>query len=100
VGWERRLTVIATGISSIEEPEISQLEVVRTRHASRPPVTTRSRLPRLLEEDTPTVAESTPVSVAKPNMLPKGLPRMPKPIFDDHELNEFDEPAYLRKKAN
>jgi cell division protein FtsZ len=100
LGEELRVTVIATGISSIEEPEISQFEVVRNRHTAKPPVTTRSRLPRLLEEDAATVAESTPVSVAKPNMLPKGLPRMPKPIFDDHELSEFDEPAYLRKKAN
>jgi cell division protein FtsZ len=99
LGDELRVTVIATGISSIEEPEISQLEVVRNRHLPKPPVTTRSRLPRLLEEEA-TVPESAPVSIAKPNMLPKGLPRMPRPIFDDHELGEFDEPAYLRKKAN
>jgi len=100
LGDELRVTVIATGISSIEEPEISQIDVVRThRHAQKLPATTRSRLPRLLEEDA-SGPESAPVSIAKPNMLPKGLPRMPKPIFDDHELNEFDEPAYLRKKAN
>jgi len=99
LGDELRVTVIATGISSIEEPEMSQLEVVRNRHMPKPPVTTRSRLPRLLDEEA-SVPESAPVSVAKPNMLPKGLPRMPRPIFDDHELNEFDEPAYLRKKAN
>jgi len=101
LGDELRVTVIATGISSIEEPEISQIDVVRSnRHNPKPPVTTtRSRLPRLLEEEV-SGPESAPVSIAKPNMLPKGLPRMPKPIFDDHELNEFDEPAYLRKKAN
>ena len=48
------------------------------------------------------LAESpgSPVTIAKPNALPKGLPRMPKPIFDDNERTEFDEPAYLRKKAN
>ena len=40
------------------------------------------------------------MTIAKPNALPKGLPRMPKPIFDDNERTEFDEPAYLRKKAN
>ena len=40
------------------------------------------------------------MTIAKPNALPQGLPRMPKPIFDDHEHTEFDEPAYLRKKAN
>ena len=34
------------------------------------------------------------------NPLPKGLPRMPMPIFEDREYTEFDEPAYLRKKAN
>ena len=99
LGDELRVTVIATGISSIEEPEISQLEVVR-RQGARPPVTTRSRLPRLLEDDA-TVSEIASAAIAKPNILPKGLPRMPRPIFDDHELtNEFDEPAYLRKKAN
>ncbi len=98
LGDELRVTVIATGISSIEEPEISQLEVVR-RQGARPPVTTRSRLPRLLEDEV-TVPENASVAIAKPNMLPKGLPRMPRPIFDDHELTEFDEPAYLRKKAN
>lgn len=98
LGDELRVTVIATGISSIEEPEISQLEVVR-RQGARPPVTTRSRLPRLLEDEV-TVSESASVAIAKPNLLPKGLPRMPRPIFDDHELTEFDEPAYLRKKAN
>jgi cell division protein FtsZ len=100
LGEELRVTVIATGISSIEEPEISQLEVVRNRQpTAKLPSTTRSRLPRSLEEDG-SVGESTPVSIAKPNALPKGLPRMPKPIFDDQEHSEYDEPAYLRKKAN
>jgi cell division protein FtsZ len=100
LGDELRVTVIATGISSIEDPEISQIDVVRThRQTQKLPATTRSRLPRLLEEDA-SGPESAPVSIAKPNMLPKGLPRMPLPIFDDHEQNEFDEPAYLRKKAN
>ncbi len=93
------MTVIATGISSIEEPEISQLEVVRSRQTQQPPATTRSRMPRLLDDDA-MLSEAAAVSIAKPNLLPKGLPRMPKPIFDDHELNEYEEPAYLRKKAN
>ena len=99
LGDELRVTVIATGIASIEEPEINQLEVVRSRQAPALPASSRSRLPRLVDEDA-MLTDSSAVSIAKPNLLPKGMPRMPKPIFDDHELNEFDEPAYLRKKAN
>ena len=99
LGEELRVTVIATGISSIEEPEVSQLEVMRARQAPSSTATSRSRLPRILDEEA--IAPDAPVSIAKPNLLPKGLPRMPKPIFDDHEIsNEYDEPAYLRKKAN
>jgi len=100
LGEELRVTVIATGIASIEEPEISQFEVVRNRKTPQMSTTQRSRVSRHLDDEDVTVPETTPVSIAKPNLLPKGLPRMPKPIFDDHELNEFDEPAYLRKKAN
>jgi cell division protein FtsZ len=96
LGDELRVTVIATGISSIEEPEFSQLEVVRSRQAHQQQ-SSRSRLPRIIEED---AGLPETAAIAKPNLLPKGLPRMPKPIFDDHEINEFDEPAYLRKKAN
>ncbi len=99
LGEELRVTVIATGISSIEEPEISQIEVVRNRHAQLPPKSSRSRISKPLDEED-SVPETAPVSIAKPNTLPLGLPRMPKPIFDDRETNEFDEPAYLRKKAN
>ncbi len=100
LGEELQVTVIATGISSIEEPEVSQLEVKRSRQAHSPASPTRTRLPRILEDEV-NIPETTPVSIAKPNLLPKGLPRMPKPIFDDHEINnEYDEPAYLRKKAN
>ncbi|MBM9536023.1 cell division protein FtsZ [Desulfobulbus alkaliphilus] len=101
LGEELRVTVIATGIASIEEPEISQLEVVRNRKTPQQTATSqRSRVSRHLDEEDITVSENTPVSVAKPNLLPKGLPRMPRPVFDDHEVSEFDEPAYLRKKAN
>jgi cell division protein FtsZ len=101
LGEELRVTVIATGISSIEEPEISQLEVVRNRQPQQLPKSKQGRLARIFEEET-ALPESpgTPVTIAKPNALPKGLPRMPKPIFDDNERTEFDEPAYLRKKAN
>jgi cell division protein FtsZ len=98
LGEELRVTVIATGISCIEEPEISQLEVVRNRQVQPVAKSTRSRMPRTLEEE-PAIPD-TPVAPAKPNPLPKGLPRMPMPIFDDREYTEFDEPAYLRKKAN
>jgi cell division protein FtsZ len=98
LGEELRVTVIATGISSIEEPEISQLEMVRTRAVQAPPVSTRSRMPRVSAEDM--VIDNGPVSIARPNPKPKGALHMPKPVFDDHEYNEYDEPAYLRKKAN
>ncbi|MCL2458165.1 MAG: cell division protein FtsZ, partial [Desulfobulbus sp.] len=60
----------------------------------------RSRLPRIFEVEA-TPSESTPVSIAKPNILPIEMPRMPPPIFDEHDINnDYDEPAYLRKKAN
>jgi len=101
LGEELRVTVIATGISSIEEPEINQLEVVRGRGIQAPPVsTTRSRMPRHHVEEDVIATDNGPVSIARPNPRPKGALHMPKPIFDDHEFNEFDEPAYLRKKAN
>jgi cell division protein FtsZ len=100
LGDELRVTVIATGISSIEEPEISQLGVVRSRPMQSAPVSTRSRRPHVQREEDILVNENGPVSIARPNQMPKGMPRMPKPIFEDHEFNEFDEPAYLRKKAN
>jgi len=101
LGEELRVTVIATGISSIEEPEVSQIEVKRQPRAQSPTTTNRTRLPRNLDEEIMNIPETAVVNIAKPNMLPKGLPRMPKPIFDDHEINnEYDEPAYLRKKAN
>jgi cell division protein FtsZ len=100
LGEELRVTVIATGIASIEEPEVSQLEVKRPRQSHVAAPSGRSRLPRLFEDEAG-LPENTPVSIAKPNNLPKGLPRLPKPIFDEHDLNnDYDEPAYLRKKAN
>lgn len=99
LGEELRVTVIATGISSIEESEISQIQVVRGQHAQPAPKSGRSRMPRMLEEEA-IMPDNTPVAPAKPNPLPKGMPRMPMPIFDDREYTEFDEPAYLRKKAN
>ncbi|NLX17937.1 MAG: cell division protein FtsZ [Desulfobulbus sp.] len=100
LGEELRVTVIATGISSIEEPEVSQLEVVRKRQSLPGIPSSGSRLSQILEEDT-ILQETANVTVAKPNPLPKGTTRLPKPIFEEHELgSELDEPAYLRKKAN
>ena len=100
LGDELRVTVIATGISSIEEPEMPHIEVKRIRTiAHQPPAagSSRSRLPRIFDGD----FENTSVSIAKPNLLPKGIPSMPKPIFDEHDINnDYDEPAYQRKKAN
>lgn len=100
LGDELRVTVIATGISSMEEPEVSQLEVVRVRQGHSAPTQSRPKLPRLADDEG-NLTEAGPATIAKPNPLPKGLLRMPKPIFDEHDGgNEYDEPAYLRKKAN
>jgi cell division protein FtsZ len=92
-GEELQVTVIATGIDSIDESEtISQIELVKGQG-----VATVSSGSRDLEE---TPREERPTSVAKPNKTPAGLSRLPFPVFDDHELEDYDEPAYLRKKAN
>nr|WP_320010192.1 cell division protein FtsZ [uncultured Desulfobulbus sp.] len=99
LGEELRVTVIATGISSIEEPEINEIDMVRSRPVQSPPLSPRSRQVRTTEEDD-MVLDNGPVSIARPNPRPKGALQMPKPVFDDNEFNEYDEPAYLRKKAN
>jgi len=94
-GDELRVTVIATGIDSIDETEtISQIEVVRSQSARETPssgVRLAEELPR---------EEGKPVSIAKPNKAPRGLSQLPFPDFGDHEGGDYDEPAYLRKKAN
>ncbi len=98
LGDELRVTVIATGISSIEESEtINQIDMVHSTPAAREE-SGQSPSGKLAEE--PPQVESRPVSMAKPNAAPAGLRPMPKPIFDDHEQDDYDEPAYLRKKAN
>jgi cell division protein FtsZ len=96
MGEELRVTVIATGISSIEEPEtISELDVVN-RSQSTPDAT-----PVKAAETPPPAPENRAVSFAPPNPVPKGLRTMPTPIFDEQaEMDEWDEPAYIRKKAN
>lgn len=96
-GEELRVTVIATGIESIEETEtISQIDIVRgqpSREASD-----QSAGPRLAEEFPQ--EEGRPVSIAKPNKTPAGIRKLPSPVFNEHEMEDYDEPAYLRKKAN
>jgi cell division protein FtsZ len=97
MGDELRVTVIATGISSIEETEtISDLDVVgRARSEEAPDV------PIKAAEEAPPAKENRAVSFAQPNPVPKGLRTMPTPIFDEQsDMDEWDEPAYIRKKAN
>jgi len=95
-GEELRVTVIATGIESIDEAEtISQIEVVRTQAQQDASAQNGSRLVEEVPRE-----EGKPVSIAKPNKIPSGLSTLPFPDFDDHEISDYDEPAYLRKKAN
>jgi cell division protein FtsZ len=93
MGEELRVTVIATGISSIEEPEtISELDVVGRSKAAE-------GSPDRNSDEPPQVKEKRAVSFAPPNPVPKGLSSMPTPIFDEHtEMDVWDEPAYIRKK--
>lgn len=96
MGEELRVTVIATGISSIEEAEtISELDVVGRPNGEA------GRTSVQLTEEPVTAKENRAVSFAPPNPVPKGLRSMPTPIFDEQgEMDEWDEPAYIRKKAN
>lgn len=94
LGEELRVTVIATGISAIEESEtISHISVARNRKTeAQPPV--RQNPP----ENDPALKNKS-VSTAQPNPQLRS-PDMPTPIFDDREHEHWDEPAYIRKKAN
>ncbi len=96
MGDELRVTVIATGISSIEESEtISEIDVVSRAKAEEPAAAAK------VAEEPPPAKENRAVSFAPPNPVPKGLRTMPTPIFDEqNDLDEWDEPAYIRKKAN
>ena len=102
LGDELRVTVIATGISSIDETEtISQLEVVRRNQAPPQPTAKTGQEKSAREgEGKASVVETNSFTEAKPNRQPQGLPSMPRPIFEDRENHDYDEPAYLRKKAN
>jgi cell division protein FtsZ len=97
-GDELRVTVIATGIDSIDEEAetISQIDLVRTQ--AQQEKAAQANGPRLVEE-VPR-EKGKPVSIAKPNKTPSGLSKLPFTDFDDHEGSDYDEPAYLRKKAN
>jgi len=98
MGDELRVTVIATGISSIEENEtISEIDVVSRPGASEPAASAAAPA----AEESQTTNENRAVRPAKPNPVPKGLRPMPTPVFDEQsDLEELDEPAYLRRKAN
>ncbi|PIE56024.1 MAG: cell division protein FtsZ [Desulfobulbus propionicus] len=98
LGDELRVTVIATGISSMEEPETISPVESRVRKSQAAPLRPAGQGPKEVEPES--ISDSKPVSMAKPNSAPDGLSRLPRPIFDDHEYNDYDEPAYLRKKAN
>ncbi len=97
-GEELRVTVIATGIESIDETEtISKIEVVRTQASSEP---RGHALGGPRQPDEAPRQDGKPARIAKPNKMPSGLSKLPSPVFDDHDLGDYDEPAYLRKKAN
>jgi len=89
---ELTVTVIATGISSIEETEtISHIRVPKNR------ISDETLSKPLVDGEVP--KEGRGFQFAVPNPSPKTT-NMPKPIFDDHNPKEWDEPAYIRKKAN
>jgi len=105
LGDEMRVTVIATGISSKEEVELEPTISSRrlTSVPSSPLARLRSR--RTSFDSVPVAGERSSgnetQTLAQPNQQPKGLARMPKPIFDEQrDAEDLDEPAYLRKSAN
>lgn len=92
---ELRVTVIATGITTIDDSDtISHINVARNRR--------KEEKPSLLNQqsiDSELASQNQSTSTATPN--PEGpTPRMPQTIFDEREHDNWDEPAYLRKKAN
>ncbi|MCI5164613.1 MAG: cell division protein FtsZ [Candidatus Electrothrix sp. GM3_4] len=100
MGDELRVTVIATGIANYEDPAetISEFDLVG-RAGSKKVKTLNVTEKGGLELERP--SHNQPMSFARPNPVPKGLRPMPTPIFDEqNDLAEWDEPAYIRKKAN
>ncbi len=92
LGDELRVTVIATGIAGIDDTEtISEIDAVRKRK--------QEQKQRKRVAEPPTFSEHDNVRFAQPNKKPKSR-SMPMPIFDDNEPDDWEEPAYLRKKAN
>ncbi|MCI5122245.1 MAG: cell division protein FtsZ, partial [Candidatus Electrothrix sp. AUS4] len=100
MGDELRVTVIATGIANFEDSAetISEFDVVgRTTNKKIKSLNLSEKSSFDLERS----QRNQPVSFARPNPVPKGLRPMPAPIFDEqNDLAEWDEPAYIRKKAN
>lgn len=91
---ELRVTVIATGISGIEETEtIDHIDVKRNKARE-----IQSRDEKEIEQREQ-AAQNRSVSHAQPNPRPRS-PAMPNPVFDEREPELWDEPAYIRKKAN
>lgn len=91
---ELRVTVIATGISAIDESEtISHINVARNRKLDdQPPA-------RQVKQEAEPASKNTSTSHAQPNPQQRS-PNIPSPIFDEREHESWDEPAYIRKKAN
>ncbi len=94
LGEELQVTVIATGIAGIEETEtIAHIDIARNKNrAEKVPVK-----PSVGVED-PSL-NSRNISTAQPNQMPRS-PLLPTPVFDEREHENWDEPAYIRKKAN
>jgi len=91
---ELRVTVIATGINAVDESEtISHINVARNRKTEEQPP------PRLGQKESELAGKKTPTSNAQPNPQLRS-PSMPSPVFDEREHENWDEPAYIRKKAN
>jgi cell division protein FtsZ len=94
LGEELRVTVIATGISALDESEtISHINVARNRKTEVQPPVRRS------QQETDPGFTTRSVSNAPPN-AERRSPDMPPTVFDDREHENWDEPAYIRKKAN
>ncbi len=94
LGEELRVTVIATGIAGIEETEtLPHIEVTRNRRQKEE--SARHQEPKVPRESGDNRTERS----APPNPVPRSR-IMPPPIFDDHESDNWEEPAYIRKKAN
>ena len=96
LGEELRVTVIATGIAGIEETEtIKHIDLQRNNQRRDDKI---QQEPMAAEQQEP-AQKSRNVSNAQPNQPPRTT-LMPTPVFDDREHENWDEPAYIRKKAN